>query len=58
MPTTLKEVHLDGVSWDNLVKIGEIANSENDTLQNLSKRITPEEVANAILAVDAISQKI
>ena len=58
MPTTLKEVHLDGVSWDNLVKIGEVANSENDTLQNLSKRITPEEVASAILAVDAISQKI
>ncbi|HBV38409.1 MAG TPA: glycerol dehydrogenase, partial [Erwinia sp.] len=36
MPTTLKEMHLENESWENLLKVGELANSEGDTLKNLN----------------------
>ena len=58
MPTTLAEMHLEQESWENLVKIGALANSEGDTLKNLDPRLTPEAVANAILAVDAFSKTV
>lgn len=58
MPTTLKELHLDKVSWEDLVKIGALANNEGDTLKNLNPGLTAEDVANAILAVDAFSQSV
>jgi glycerol dehydrogenase len=58
MPTTLKELHLEGVSREDLIKVGELANSEADTLKNLRTDFTAEEVADAILAVDALSRAI
>ncbi len=55
MPTTLKDMHLENVSYKDLVAIGEIANREGDTLRNLATDISPEMVADALLAVDAFS---
>lgn len=57
MPTTLKEMHLEDTSFEDLVKVGELAIDPNDTLGNLSDKVTAEDVANAILAVSELSQK-
>ena len=56
MPTTLKEMHLEDTSFEDLVKVGKLATDPEDTFANLSDRITPEEIANAILAVSEISE--
>ena len=56
MPTTLKEMHLEDTSFEDLVKVGELATDPNDTFGNLSSKITPEEIANAILAVSEFSE--
>lgn len=58
MPTTLKELHLENESWDNLVKVGALANSEGDTLKNLNPNLSAEDIAHAIRAVDAFSKKV
>ncbi len=58
MPTTLKEMHLEGESWENLVKIGALANSEGDTLKNLNPNLAPEQIAHALLGLDAFSQTV
>jgi glycerol dehydrogenase len=58
MPTTLKEMHLENESWENLVKIGNLANNDGDTLKNLNPNLTGEDVACALRAVDAFSKVI
>jgi len=58
MPTSLKEMHLENESWENLLKVGALANSEGDTLKNLNPNLTAEDIASAILAVDAFSQTV
>ncbi|MCJ7843478.1 glycerol dehydrogenase [Lederbergia sp. NSJ-179] len=55
LPTTLKEMHLDQVSYEELLKVGQAATQEGETMGNLSSEITAEDVANAILAVDQLS---
>ncbi len=58
MPTTLKEMHLDHESYENLVKVGALAGGQGDTLGNLNPNLSAEDVANAILAVDAFSKTV
>ena len=58
MPTTLKEMHLENESFASLVKVGALAGGEGDTLGNLNHNLSAEDVANAILAVDAFSQSV
>ncbi|MCD7098071.1 glycerol dehydrogenase [Stenotrophomonas sp. MMGLT7] len=58
MPTTLEELHLEDASWEDLVRIGALANNEGDTLRNLSANFSAEDVAHAIRAVDAFSQAV
>src|SRR5690625_626649 len=55
LPTTLKEMHLEDVTFKELVKVGEAATQEGETMGNLSQDITAEDVANAIVAVDQFS---
>lgn len=55
LPTTLKEMHLENTSYEDLLKVGKAATQEGETMQNLSPEITADDVANAILAVDAVS---
>ncbi|MFC3418725.1 glycerol dehydrogenase [Salinicoccus hispanicus] len=57
MPTTLKEMHLEDASFEDLVKVGKLAIDPNDTFANLSDKITAEDVANAILAVNELSNR-
>lgn len=57
MPTTLEEMHLEDTNYEDLVKVGQLATDPNDTFANLSDKITPEEVANAILAVSELSNR-
>lgn len=56
LPTTLKEMHLENASYDDLLKVGKAATQEEETMKNLSSTITADDVAQAILAVDAISE--
>ncbi|GKX38454.1 iron-containing alcohol dehydrogenase [Pectobacterium versatile] len=58
MPTLLKDLHLENESFENLVKVGELACSDADTLKNLDSSLTAEDVAHAIVAVDAFSKTI
>lgn len=56
LPTTLKEMHLDGVSYNDLLRVGEAATQEGETMSNLSADISADDVAHAIMAVDAMSK--
>lgn len=47
LPTTLKEMHLEGVSYENLCRVGEAATQEGETMGNLSSEITADDIANA-----------
>jgi glycerol dehydrogenase len=38
--------------------VGALANSEGDTLKNLNPNLSPEDIANALLALDAFSQTV
>lgn len=55
LPTTLKEMHLEDVSYEGLLKVGVSASQKGETMSNLSTDITAEDVANAIIAVDQLS---
>ncbi|RJS62358.1 glycerol dehydrogenase [Bacillus sp. PK3_68] len=58
LPTTLKELHLEDVSYEDLLKVGQAATQEGETMKNLSSDITAEDVANGILAVDQLSAPV
>ena len=53
MPTTLKEMHLDQVEYDDLIKVGKQATMEGETIHQMPFKISPSDVAQAIIAVDA-----
>lgn len=55
LPTTLTEMHLQDVTYEDLLKVGEAATKEGETMMNLSKDITAEDVADAILVIDRLS---
>lgn len=56
MPTNLSDMHLNEVSFEDLVKVGELAKDPNDTFSNLSDEFTAEDIAQAILAVNELSE--
>ncbi len=56
MPITLDKMHLHDTSFEDLVKVGELAKDPNDTFSNLSDEFTAEDVAQAILAVNELSE--
>lgn len=56
LPTTLKEMHLEGASYEDLLKVGKAATQEGETMSNMVFDVTAEDVANAIIAVDQLSQ--
>lgn len=58
MPTTLKEIHLENESFENLVKVGRLACSEKETLRHLNPFLSAEDVAQAMIAVDAFSRTV
>ena len=56
MPTTIEGLHIENISYDDLVSVGERALKPNDTFTNLSNRITADEIADAILTVNDLSK--
>ena len=56
MPTTLKDLHLENASLEDLKEVGKLATAEGETMENLDPEITAEQVAQAILAVDTLSK--
>lgn len=55
LPTTLKDMHLENASFEDLVKVGELATAEGETMANLDPEITAIQIANAIQAVNELT---
>lgn len=56
LPTTLNDLHLENATDGELLKAGEAACSENDTIGRLPFKVTPDDVAQAFRAVDAYTK--
>ena len=52
MPTTLKEMHLENASYEDLLKVGQQATIEDETIHQMPFEISASDIAGAILAVD------
>ena len=55
LPTNLKDLHLENAAYEVLLKIGELATVAEETSHNMNPELTPEQIADAILAVNAIT---
>lgn len=53
LPTTLVEMKLDQASRDDLLRVGELANQAGETIHQMAESFTAEDIADAMLAVDA-----
>lgn len=53
LPTTLKELHLEKASYEDLLKIGKQACIEGESIHNMPFVVMPENVADAIVAVNS-----
>ena len=53
LPVTLKEIHLEDATDDDFYKIAEVATAEGETIHNMPFKVTPDDVVQAIKAVDA-----
>lgn len=53
LPTTLAELKLENVSYDKLLKVGEQATIEGETIHQMPFTVTAEEVTDALFAVDS-----
>lgn len=56
LPTTLKEMHLADVSYEDLLRVGVAATQKGETMGNLSSEITADDVAQAIIAVNQLTE--
>lgn len=56
LPTTFKDLHLEGVSDEDLLKVGEQATSPEDTMKQMPFDVTAYDVAQAMKGVDAYSR--
>ena len=50
--TTLKEVKLDTVPYEDLLKTGRLATQDGETIHQMVVQYTAEDVANALIALD------
>lgn len=53
LPTTLEGLKLSGASYEELLKVGKQATIEGETIHQMPFAVTAENVADAIVAVDA-----
>ena len=56
MPTTLKEMHLENTSYEDLLKVGQQATIEGETIHQMPFEVKASDIAQAIVAVDAYVQ--
>ncbi|HEM3118789.1 TPA: glycerol dehydrogenase [Streptococcus suis] len=52
LPTTLEELHLADASYEDLLKVGQQATIEGETIHGMPFAISAEDVAEALMAVD------
>ncbi|WP_010648745.1 glycerol dehydrogenase [Oceanobacillus massiliensis] len=55
LPTTLKDLHLENAAYEDLLKIGKLATAAEETSHNMNPELTPEQIADAILAVNELT---
>lgn len=53
LPRTLKELHLEHASYDELLKVGKLTVAPGSTIHQLAGNYTAEEITDALIAVDA-----
>lgn len=53
LPVTLGQLGVEDVTYDRVLEVARLACADNDTLHNMPFSVTPEKVADAILAADA-----
>lgn len=53
LPTTLQELHLADAPYEDLLKVGKQATIEGETIHYMPFEVTADDVADALLAVDA-----
>ena len=58
MPTTLEEMHLGDADYSELLKIGQQATIEGETIHQMPFEIKAGDVANALLAVDQYARSL
>lgn len=57
LPTTLAELGVTQINPDTLMEVSRLACAENDTMGNMPFAVTPQDVYNAIIAVDAYGRQ-
>ncbi|WEV46083.1 glycerol dehydrogenase [Bifidobacterium sp. ESL0690] len=55
LPTTLAEIGVENPSDEDLLKVGELACSKDDTMSNMPFEVTPEDVAIALRAATEVA---
>lgn len=53
LPVTFAQLGVADASYDRVLEVARLACADNDTLHNMPFEVTPEKVANAMLAADA-----
>lgn len=53
LPTTLEELHMENCTYADFVKVGKQATIPSETIHNMPMKVTVEDVADAIVAVDS-----
>jgi glycerol dehydrogenase len=53
LPVTLKDIHLENATKEELLKIAEVATAEYETIHNMPFKVTPDDVVMALQGVDA-----
>ena len=48
-----QQLGVEDASWERVLEVAKLACAENDTLHNMPFEVTPQKVANAMLAADA-----
>lgn len=56
LPTTLKELGLDTIDRDKLLRVAEASCAANETIHHMPFAVTPEDVLSAILVADRLGE--
>jgi len=58
LPTTLKDLNLEGASDEHLLEAAKLACAEDDTMVNMPFEVTPEDVLAAMKTADQIASAL
>jgi len=56
LPVTLEQMHLEDKTEEELLEVGKAATKEGETMENMPFTVTPEDVVQAIKAVDVYAK--